>query len=88
MFVLGNPLNEDYSVCDGIVSKLKFTDRGVRILMLSNKLNPGNSGSPLFLENGQVVGIVSAKLRATAEIDSVGVSLASEEIEKWLGTRR
>ncbi|GEM_PF-3379773 len=87
VFVLGNPLNEDYSVCDGIVSKLKSTDKGMRVLMLSNKLNPGNSGSPLFLETGEVVGMVSAKLKATAEIDSVGVSLASEEIEKWLGIR-
>jgi hypothetical protein len=84
VLVLGNPLNEDYSVSEGIVSKMKHTERGLRVILFSNKLNPGNSGSPLFLGNGEVVGIVSAKLCATAEIDSMGVSIASEEMEKWL----
>lgn len=48
-----------WSVSQGIVSAV-----GSRMVQIDAAVNPGNSGGPLVDEDGQVVGIVSRKLRA------------------------
>ncbi|MCP4807897.1 MAG: trypsin-like serine protease [Proteobacteria bacterium] len=49
----------NWSVTRGIASA-----SGPRLLQVDAALNPGNSGGPLFDDDGQVVGIASRKLRA------------------------
>ena len=66
---IGTPRSEDYvfSVTDGIVSGLNrnVSDQTMPMIQTNAPLNPGNSGGPLFDENGNVVGIVTSKLTFT-----------------------
>ncbi|TNE89177.1 MAG: serine protease [Deltaproteobacteria bacterium] len=64
-----------YSVSSGIVSGL-----GPRAMQTTAPVNPGNSGGPVFDEQGQVVGIVSRRLRG----DGLGFATRVERLAALL----
>ena len=57
-------LTSDFTVTTGIVSSLSGIMNDTRYLQISAAVQPGNSGGPLFDSDGQIVGMVSAKLDA------------------------
>ena len=68
--VIGNPLDETFTVTQGIISKLnKLHERADEdknmvkryLIQTDAAINPGNSGGPLLNANGEVVGIVELK---------------------------
>jgi len=67
-------LTSDFTVTTGIVSSLSGVLNDTRFLQISAAVQPGNSGGPLLASNGDVVGVVAAKLntfkfaRATGNI--------------------
>ncbi len=67
VYALGNPLgNLLGTMTEGIVSALdresEIENSGMGMIQTSAALNPGNSGGALLNEQGQVVGITSAKI--------------------------
>lgn len=62
---LGNPLGLSFTVTEGIVSaKDRVIKTGAAGLIQTDvAVNPGNSGGPLLNTNGEVIGIVNAKLQ-------------------------
>ena len=60
----GYPLSQEFAnephVSSGIVKSLTGLDGDVRTLTISNSIQPGNSGGPLFGPDGTVVGIVTS----------------------------
>lgn len=68
--VIGNPIDETFTVTQGIISKLQklherpdeYKNMVKRYLIQTDAaINPGNSGGPLFNALGEVVGIVELK---------------------------
>ena len=57
-------LTSDFTVTTGIVSSLSGVLNDTRYLQISAAVQPGNSGGPLLDSDGNVVGIVAAKLNA------------------------
>jgi S1-C subfamily serine protease len=57
-------LTSDFTVTTGIVSSLSGVLNDTRYLQISAAVQPGNSGGPLLASNGDVVGVVAAKLNA------------------------
>jgi S1-C subfamily serine protease len=57
-------LTSDFTVTTGIVSSLSGIFNDTRYLQISAAVQPGNSGGPLLDTNGQIVGMVAAKLNA------------------------
>ncbi len=49
-------------ITDGIISSLTGIMDDATVFQMSNPIQPGNSGGPLFTLDGNVIGIVSAKL--------------------------
>ena len=62
---LGNPLGLSFTVTEGIVSaKDRIIIEGASGLIQTDvAVNPGNSGGPLLNKEGEVIGIVNAKLQ-------------------------
>lgn len=56
------------SVTKGIVSAQVTSQQGVRQYQTDAAISPGNSGGPLFNENGDVIGINTAKALALAVV--------------------
>lgn len=63
VFVIGSPMDEDLesTVSSGIVSAYRSLD-GVRYIQSDANVLPGNSGGPMFDEQGRVVAITVAGL--------------------------
>lgn len=65
VFVLGYPLTatmgDEIKLTTGVVSSRSGFQGDVSLYQISAPVQPGNSGGPLFDNNGNVIGIVSAK---------------------------
>ena len=62
IFVIGNPLRLEGSISDGIVSAVREVPNLGKIIQITAPISHGNSGSPLFNMQGQVVGVVTMKI--------------------------
>lgn len=60
--VIGNPLKLEGSVSNGIVSAVREVPNVGRILQITAPISHGNSGSPVFNLQGQVLGVVTVKV--------------------------
>jgi S1-C subfamily serine protease len=63
--VVGSPRGLEGTVTAGILSAVRDTGDGYKVLQTDASVNPGNSGGPLANSNGQVIGVVSFKLRSS-----------------------
>lgn len=72
VFVLGYPLTstmgEEIKLTTGVVSSKTGFQGDVSLYQISAPIQPGNSGGPLFDDNGDVIGIVSAKHRGAENV--------------------
>jgi serine protease Do len=68
VFTLGFPLGDILGITaklsSGTVSSLFGIKDDPRLVQISNPVQPGNSGGPLFNRNGEIVGVVVASLNA------------------------
>ena len=58
IYVVGTPKGYAFSISDGLISQIQIVD-GFREYQLSCPISPGNSGSPIFNQRGEVIGIAS-----------------------------
>jgi hypothetical protein len=90
VYTIGYPSNETTVLTDGIVSRYFYLDK-VLMLQSSAPIVPGSSGSPIFLEDGTVAGIVD--LIALSQgihqyVPNYNIAISSYEIIQWLkGTK-
>jgi S1-C subfamily serine protease len=82
VFTIGYPLNDvmgsNYKVTDGILSSASGIADDIRYFQISVPIQPGNSGGPLFNNNGDIIGITTAKLNSEAvgkEVENVNYAI-------------
>ena len=93
VYAVGNPIGEfTFTMTDGIVSALdrrvSLERKIINYFQLSAAVNSGNSGGPVYDTNGEVIGIVSAKVMSSY-VEGIGfaipindaIAIASELIE-------
>lgn len=68
VYALGSPAGLERTLTRGIISHRGRLMNGVAYLQTDLAVNPGNSGGPMFNEQGRVVGVVTAKLSAVEGI--------------------
>ena len=79
IYAIGNPFGDlIYTMTDGIVSgldRIVTLDRSIiNTFQLSAAVNSGNSGGPVYNSNGEVIGIVTAKLVRNS-IEGIGFAI-------------
>ncbi len=74
-YVIGAPRGYDFSISDGLISQIRNV-RGVLQYQLSCPISPGNSGSPVLNQRGEVIGIAS-----WTKADAQNVSFAIPAME-------
>jgi S1-C subfamily serine protease len=87
--VIGCPLDLDFTITRGIVSKINFrmSPNPTSHFILDAVVLPGNSGGPVFDENGFLIGIL---VRSTSMLGGfgaagLGVAVDIHEIRGFLG---
>jgi len=87
VLAIGNPQGLGLSVTDGIISRpgeaVTIGNATMTLLRTSAAVNSGNSGGGLFNLNGELIGIVNAKLAATT-VDNIGYAIPSNTVVKSL----
>ena len=78
-FVLGYPLaksmGEEIKLTDGLISAKSGYKGSLSQYQFSAPIQPGNSGSPLFNESGEVIGVANAKLEGA---EGAGYAIKSQ----------
>lgn len=62
VFVMGTPLGMTWTLSRGIISAVRVSDLGVRVIQTDANIQPGNSGGPIINDRGEVVGVISSGL--------------------------
>jgi len=63
--MVGSPNGLEGTVTAGILSSVRDTGDGYKVLQTDAAMNPGNSGGPFVNNKGQAIGVASFKLRTT-----------------------
>ena len=72
-FPLGDVMGETPRLATGTVSALFGLQDDPRLLQISNPIQPGNSGGPLFNNKGDLIGIVVSGLNAQFFYENAGI---------------
>jgi hypothetical protein len=64
VLAVGSPSGLEGTVTAGILSSVRDSGDGFRVLQTDAAVNPGNSGGPLVNGSGQAIGVISFKLRS------------------------
>ena len=84
LFALGTPAGVlDFSVSKGVVSAVRELG-GRRLLQTDASVNAGNSGGPLLDKTGQVIAIVSWKLRPERGYEGIAFAIPAKEAVRHL----
>lgn len=82
VFTLGYPLvstmGEEIKLSTGIISSKSGFKGDITKYQISNPIQPGNSGSPLFDESGNLVGVITSKHEDT---QNVGYAIKSNYLD-------
>lgn len=65
VYVVGHPLGLGWSVSSGVLSGYRNLS-GKPMIQTDAAISPGNSGGPMFDNNGHLIGIVTAKIQGLA----------------------
>lgn len=72
-FPLGDILGTKSRLSNGRINSLYGLQDDPRLFQISNPLQPGNSGGPLFNNKGQLIGLVVSGLNAKYFYENVGI---------------
>lgn len=69
---IGHPFGLNYTVTQGVISKVDRIREGLKYIQIDAAINPGNSGGPLVNSRGEVIGVNSFIIRGG---DNLGFAL-------------
>ncbi|MBS9337018.1 S1C family serine protease [Fructobacillus parabroussonetiae] len=96
VMAIGSPLGADYSstMTKGIVSQAKRSltanetnNKAVTVIQTDAAINQGNSGGALINDAGQVIGIASSKITASAQntnVEGMGFAIPSNQVADFI----
>lgn len=91
VYTIGYPLNDvmgqNSKLSNGVVSSRSGIQDDARYLQITAPLQPGNSGGPLLTSDGELVGIVTARLNSEAvgtKIENVNYAIKADYLSALL----
>lgn len=69
---IGHPFGLNYTVTQGVISKVDRIRDGLKFIQIDAAINPGNSGGPLVNNKGEVIGVNSLRIQGG---DNLGFAL-------------
>ena len=91
VYVIGNPLGElSHSITGGLISSLRRTvslgqNNNISMFQVDARVNVGNSGGPVFNDQGEVIGIITARSEL-GRGEGIGFAIAINDVRQYLAT--
>lgn len=84
VYAIGTPQHVDLlkTVSAGIISSNRI-DKDIKVIQSDVRINLGNSGGPMILKNGDLIGVVNAKFIGTG-IEGISFAIPASYIEETL----
>ena len=76
-----NTLGREMKVTDGIISALSGYQGDITSFQITAPVQPGNSGGPLFSENGELLGVINARV---TEAENVSYAVKAAYVEQLM----
>ncbi len=76
VYALGSPRGLDLSLSAGLISQLRRGDAG-RFIQTDAAISPGSSGGGLFDSEGNLIGILTAKI-AEEDVEGIGFAIPAD----------
>jgi hypothetical protein len=84
VYTIGNPFGLEYTVSDGIISKIHKV-YGDTLFQITVPISPGSSGGPLLTKDGEVIGVVLASFTFGQNLN---LALPSNYIKERLNKKK
>jgi serine protease Do len=84
VFAIGNPLNMEQSMTEGVISTTQRNFDGLSYIQTDTPINPGNSGGPLFNTKGEVIGITNMGIPSG---DNLGFAIPARYVKDFIRNR-
>lgn len=81
--VIGNPRRLQNTVTNGLISQIRRISKGVVWLQISAPISPSSSGSPVFDENGRVIGIALSSLKGS-DVQNINFAMPSNYLMQMI----
>lgn len=81
---IGNPLGYDWTVSEGVVVGQAYVDE-LSVICLNGPIRPGSSGSPVFNDHSQVIGVVFAML---TQAEDLGLAIPVSYLTEFIDSRQ
>ena len=81
VFVIGNPQGMEGTLSDGIVSALREAE-AIRRIQITAPVSPGSSGGPVLDDRGHVIGVTTASI---ARSQNLNFAIGSNHLRSLLG---
>ena len=81
--VIGNPRRLQNTVTNGLISQIRRISKGVIWLQISAPISPSSSGSPVFDENGHVIGIALSSLKGS-DVQNINFAMPSNYLMQMI----
>ncbi|MCD6506643.1 trypsin-like peptidase domain-containing protein [Candidatus Poribacteria bacterium] len=83
ILVIGDSFGLSRSLSTGVISNLDLEVNGKELIQITAPINPSMGGAPMINSNGEVVGIIQARLSGSTSVGTSGSVLrpSSEEAE-------
>ena len=83
LVVIGSPLGREFSINIGSISNENPFSELPYISQIDVSINPGNSGGPILNKNGQVIGVVVAKISKEG-VEGMGFAIKASKLREFL----
>lgn len=83
IYAVGAPKSMDYTLTKGVISNKKRQIGTYSYIQIDAAINSGNSGGPLFNDDGQVIGVNSLKV---SDAEGIGLAIPMESVVTFLKT--
>ncbi len=85
VMAIGHPYGLNYTVTQGVISKVDRIRDGLKFIQIDAAINPGNSGGPLVNQDGEVIGVNSFIIRGGDNLGfALPVNYLSEALQLYL----
>ncbi len=89
VYVIGSPYGIEFTLTQGILSSIRtqameLANVDVTMLQTDAAINKGNSGGPVFNENGEVIGIVSSIMSKSGGNEGLGFAVSVDSAKQLI----